>query len=146
MYGDLYSILFDLAMLLGMPALCYFFEQIIGPGVHGVFTKLRKILWAYSIVAVFSLFIYVISGGQWDLLYSLLVQHVVGIILVIILTILLVGTLARALQRNREAILLAVGFGTFSLISVLELLWYYQRNGRTTSYGGNGPWLPLSSH
>lgn len=128
-YGDLYSILFDLAMLLGMPALCYFFEQVIGPGVHGVFTKLRKVQWAYSIVSVFSLFVYVISGGQWDLLYSLFVQHVVGIILVIVLTILLAGTIARALQRNREAILLAVGFGTFSLISVMELLWYYQRNG-----------------
>ncbi|MDT0121257.1 HAMP domain-containing sensor histidine kinase [Paenibacillus sp. RRE4] len=128
-YGDLYSILFDLAMLLGMPALCYFFEQVIGPGVHGIFTKLRKAQWAYSIVSVFSLFVYVTSGGQWDLLYSLLVQHVVGIILVIVLTILLVGTIARALQRNREAILLAVGFGTFSLISVMELLWYYQRSG-----------------
>ncbi|KAA2295204.1 sensor histidine kinase, partial [Clostridioides difficile] len=37
-YGDLYSVVFDLAMLLGMPALCYFFEQIIGPGLHGIFT------------------------------------------------------------------------------------------------------------
>ncbi|MGO4529584.1 ATP-binding protein [Paenibacillus sp. 2TAF8] len=128
-YGDLYSVMFDLSMLLGMPALCYFFEQIIGPGVYGIFTKLRKIQWAYSIIAVFSLFIYVVSGGQWDLLYSLLVQHVVGIVLVILLTILLVGTIAKALQRNREAILLASGFGTFSLISVVELLWYYQRNG-----------------
>ena len=128
-YGDLYSVMFDLSMLLGMPALCYFFEQIIGPGVYGIFTKLRKIQWAYSIIAVFSLFIYVVSGGQWDLLYSLLVQHVVGIVLVILLTILLIGTIAKALQRNREAILLASGFGTFSLISVVELLWYYQRNG-----------------
>ncbi|PYE48562.1 HAMP domain-containing histidine kinase [Paenibacillus barcinonensis] len=128
-YGDLYSLLFDLSMLLGMPALCYFFEQIIGPGVYGIFTKLRKIQWAYSTVAVLSLFIYVITGGQWDGLYNLFVQHVVGVVLVILLTILLVGTIAKALQRNREAILLASGFGTFSLISVLELLWYYQRNG-----------------
>lgn len=128
-YGDLYSVLFDLAMLLGMPALCYFFEQVIGPGVYGIFTKLRKIQWAYSIIAVISLFIYVVSGGQWDLLYSLLVQRVVGIVLVILLTILFVGTIAKALQRSREAILLASGFGVFSLISVLELLWYFQRSG-----------------
>ncbi len=127
--GDLYSVVFDLAMLLGMPALCYFFEQIIGPGLHGIFTKLRKILFIYSVVAVFSLFIYVISGGQWDVLYNLLVQRVVGMVLVILLTILLVGTIAKALQRNREAMLLATGFGTFALISVAELLWYYQRNG-----------------
>ena len=128
-YGDLYSVLFDTAMLLGMPALCYFFEQIIGPGVYGIFTKIRKIQWTYSSIALFSLFIYVVSGGQWNLLYSLFVTHVVGIVLVILLIILLAGTITRALQRNREAILLASGFGTFSLISVLELLWYFQRNG-----------------
>ncbi|QOS77299.1 HAMP domain-containing histidine kinase [Paenibacillus sp. JNUCC31] len=128
-YGNLYSVLFDLAMLMGMPALCYFFEQIIGPGPYGIFTKLRKFQFIYSIVAVAALFISFISSGQWDIFYSVLVQNVIGFILVVLLSILLIGTITKALQRNREAILLATGFGTFALISVAELLWYYQRNG-----------------
>ncbi len=128
-YGNLYSVLFDLAMLMGMPALCYFFEQIIGPGRYGIFTKLRKFQFIYSIVAVVALMIDFISGGQWDMLYSLLVQNVIGFVLVILLSILMIGTISKALQRSREALLLATGFGTFALISVAELLWYYQRNG-----------------
>ncbi|UPK45132.1 ATP-binding protein [Paenibacillus sp. FSL K6-0108] len=128
-YGNLYSVLFDLAMLMGMPALCYFFEQIIGPGRYGIFTKLRKFQLIYSVVAVAALMVDVISGGQWDMLYSLLVQNVIGFILVIMLSILMIGTISKALQRSREALLLATGFGTFALISVAELLWYYQRNG-----------------
>lgn len=128
-YGDLYSILFDMAMLAGMPALCYFFEQIIGTGPYGIFTKLRKFQLVYSGIAIIALLLYFISSGQWDVLYVFLVQKAIGVILVILLTLLMIGTISQALRRNKEAILLAAGYSTFALISVAELLWYYQRNG-----------------
>lgn len=127
--GNLYSVLFDTAMLSGMPALCYFFEQIIGRGPYGVFTKLRKFQLVYSIIAILALSVYFASEGQVNLLYVILVQKGNGIVLVVLLTLLMIGTVSKAMQKNREAIMLAAGFGTFALVSVAELLWFYQRGG-----------------
>lgn len=127
--GNLYSVLFDTAMLSGMPALCYFFEQIIGRGPYGIFTKLRKFQLVYSIIGVLALSVYFASEGQVNLLYVILVQKGSGIVLVVLLTLLMIGTISKAMQKNREAIMLAAGFGTFALVSVAELLWFYQRNG-----------------
>ena len=106
-----------------------FFEQIIGTGPYGIFTKLRKFQLVYSGMAIFALLLYFISSGQWDVLYVFLVQKAIGVILVILLTLLMIGTISQALRRNKEAVLLAAGYSTFALISVAELLWYYQRNG-----------------
>ncbi|MDQ0171662.1 sensor histidine kinase [Paenibacillus tundrae] len=128
-HGNLYSVLFDLSMLTGMPALCYFFEQVIGSGPYRIFTKLRKFQLIYSMVAILALILYFVSSGEWDLFYVLLVQKGNGIILVILLTLLMIGTVTKALQRDREGILLAAGYGTFALVSIAELVFYYQRNG-----------------
>ncbi|WP_150265317.1 sensor histidine kinase [Paenibacillus tepidiphilus] len=127
--GPASIIFYDIALLSLLPALTYLFERIFGGGKYGIIRKFRKFQAGYSLFCLICLVINLISGNRFVELYYFVSTTVVGVILILQFVLLIACVVLFALRRNRDAIIFAVGFGFAALTSVLELSWYYYREG-----------------
>ncbi|WP_246187872.1 sensor histidine kinase [Paenibacillus tengchongensis] len=127
--GPASIIFFDIALLSLLPALTYLFERIFGGGKYGIIRKFRKFQVVYSVFCLFCLVVNLISGNRFVELYYFISTTVIGVILIVQFILLIGCVVLFSLKRNKDAMIFAVGFGFAALTSVLELSWYYFRNG-----------------
>ncbi|MFB5267523.1 ATP-binding protein [Paenibacillus enshidis] len=126
-YGEMYLILFDMALFLLPPSLALFFEQILGDIVY--IRRFRKWLTFYSIACFLIMIVNWLTMDRYYWLYYGVSVTLLGLQLMALLICLMVASLKRAWKGDREAIILSVGFACFAVTSVSELFWFYIRQG-----------------
>jgi signal transduction histidine kinase len=123
-YGLIIYYMFDISSNLLMPSIFIFFEKIFGRGPYGLITRFRKLQVIVSAISILWLFASFLSDGIEK--YYILVTILTFAGTVIFGNLLLIGCFIKyCLQRNKEAIIITIGFGIFAVIAALELSWYF---------------------
>ncbi|WP_165279948.1 sensor histidine kinase [Paenibacillus protaetiae] len=115
---------FDIALFLIAPALAVFFEQVLGPGIYGMTKKFRQLLMPATaiLVLLWVLGKTVVPSISLSLLEVLPVT-IMGSILFIIL---MIHSIGYASKGNQDAIILLVGHSVFTVVTMLEIIRYFQ--------------------
>lgn len=129
-YSRLTIILFDIAMQALFPALTYYFEQITGPGPFSITLKIRKFQVVYSILMLLCLFINIISNNQFYSVFYFINVTLYAVIIVGQLSLLTVLSIVYAVRKNADAILFAIGFTVFAIVTLGELVWFLFQSGQ----------------
>ncbi|AWB43598.1 sensor histidine kinase [Paenibacillus sp. CAA11] len=127
-FGALYYRLFDVALLVLLPAFSSFFERIFDSGYHAIIRKYRKFQVLYSVFCL----VFMVSKPLWlpgfSAVYSFLTGTLLGIIMIIQFALLVTLSVIYATRGNKEAIIFTSGFALFALTAIGELAWYYLEN------------------
>ena len=129
-YGKLTVILFDIAMQALSPALTYYFEQITGPGPFSITLKIRKFQVVYSILMLVCLFINILSNNQFYGFFYFITVKVYAVLIVGQLCLLTGLSIVYAIRKNVDAILFAIGFTVFAIVTLGELVWFLLHSGQ----------------
>lgn len=127
--GPVSIVFLDLALLSLLPALTFLFEKIFGGGKFGLIRRFRKFQTGYSLFCAGCLILNLLSGNRFVEFYYFVSTTVIGILLILQFILLIACVIIYSLKKNKDAIIFAVGFGTAACTGVLELIWYYIRNG-----------------
>ncbi|MEC0171244.1 ATP-binding protein [Paenibacillus graminis] len=119
---------FDLALFTLLPSFTIYFEQIFGPGKHGLITKLRKFQLGYSLFCLVFLIVNTLLSHRLDELYRIATVDFLGLMMMVQFIYLLYVTLEAAFKGNRDAVIFSTGFSIFALLSLTELILYYANN------------------
>lgn len=123
-YGFVIYYMFDISSNLVMPSIFIFFEKIFGRGPYGLITRFRKVQVYISTISVIWLFASFISDEIEKYYISVTMLTFAGT--VVFGNMLLIGCFIKySLQKNREAIIITIGFGIFAMIAALEIVWYF---------------------
>ncbi|OAB45958.1 sensor histidine kinase [Paenibacillus glacialis] len=128
-YGNMYTALFDIALLIFLPGLTYIFESMIGKGYRGLISHFRKFQMKYSLLCLILMFINMLLDNAFYGIYYIVSVTVLGVFIIIQGILLVVNAVYYAIKGNRDAVIMATGFAVFSLVIITEFIWYYSQNG-----------------
>lgn len=129
-YGRYTVRLFDIAMQFLFPALTYYFEQITGPGPYSLTSKIRKFQIGYGILMLLGVIFISPMNNQFYGVFYFLTVTVYAIIIVLQLCLLVGLSIVYAVRKNVDAILFAIGFIVFAVVTLGELVWFLVRSGQ----------------
>ncbi|WP_053374147.1 sensor histidine kinase [Paenibacillus sp. FJAT-27812] len=115
---------FDLGSTLLMPSIFFFFERVFGKGPFKLIYRFRKLHVIFAVINTVFLIISFISHEVRDW-YTIFGAAVFAIFILISNILLIILLAIYCKQRNKEAIILSVGFSMFAVIGGGELAWYY---------------------
>lgn len=123
-YGNFMYYAFDVASSLLMPTLLLFFEKIFGKGPHGIISRCNRVLVAALLLSlsVMVLGFFIPFFGNIYPFFSMIYLAFVVILGNVVLVYALVHYFKK---RNKEAIIMAIGLGSFAVITILEMCWYF---------------------
>ncbi|GGD94292.1 MFS domain-containing histidine kinase [Paenibacillus nasutitermitis] len=124
-YGKLFVSSFDIALLLFLPSLIIFFENMFGPGYYGIFSKLRRFQTVFSLFVLVCLAFDEATHLRFHEFYFFLSVKILGIVMVVQFVTIVISTIIYAAKGSKEALILSVGIGIFALFGVGELVWFY---------------------
>ncbi|GAA0388370.1 HAMP domain-containing sensor histidine kinase [Paenibacillus motobuensis] len=129
-YGKIYVALFDLSLYILLPSFTYFFEKVIGKGYKAVITKFRVFQFCYSSIGIAMVAINYLSHNKIYGFYRLLSStQLLGMIMIIQFVLLIATAITYAVKGNKEAQILSFGFAIFTGLSLIELFWFYFKEG-----------------
>lgn len=124
-YGALYSALFDISLVVFLPALTFYFERIFGKGKYKVIYWLRKCQTVYSVFVIICLFINIWSNYEFNKFYFFVAVTILGIIMILQFSLLIGSSILLMFKGNKEAVIFSVGFASLAFMSTLDLILYY---------------------
>lgn len=133
-YGELWFIMFDLALFILFPALTFYFEKINGPGPYGILRKFRIFQVLYSAGCVVFMIVNMLSGYRYHEAYYLMTAKILGLIIIFQLLLLIGVTASNLFRRNREAYIFAAGFGFLAAAGLGDLISFYALDGEYHFY------------
>ncbi|MBW7453589.1 ATP-binding protein [Paenibacillus sepulcri] len=133
-YGTAYIFLFDVAMIIFMPALTYYFECMFGSGPYGIIRKFRSAQVVYSLVSLFSIALYDLYPNVFYPFYHIFTGTLLGISLIIQFILIVGMTIVYVVKGNKDAIIISTGFSLFAALAVSDLIFYYTRDSQYTLY------------
>ncbi|OAB39094.1 histidine kinase [Paenibacillus macquariensis subsp. defensor] len=128
-YGEVYTTLFDIALLTFFPGLTYIFETMIGKGYRGFISKFRKFQMMYSLLCLAVMVINMLLNNSLYSVYYVVSVTILGVLIIIQGVILLVHAAYYAIKGNKDAIIMATGFAIFSSVVIAEFIWFYSQHG-----------------
>lgn len=123
-YASVYYRLFDFALMAVMPAIFLFFEKIFGEGPFALLKRFRKFQIIVSFVSLFLLVINLVSNNSIRDLYFFFSVTISGIVTIISSIILVYSLVYYCVKRNKEAVIVTIGFSLFALVVSLEIVWF----------------------
>ncbi|CAM4348578.1 signal transduction histidine kinase [Paenibacillus endophyticus] len=123
-YGRVMYYLFDIGSNLLMPSLFFFFERIFGKGPWKIITRFRKLQVIVSIITIIWLLLS-FSSSEISSAYTSATIITFGGTIIIGNGLLLILLIRFCFQKNKNAIIMATGFGIFAAIGVMEVIWYF---------------------
>lgn len=129
-YGKAYVALFDLAMYILLPSFTYFFEKTIGKGYKSVITKFRVLQFYYSSIGIALVVINFLTPNKIYGLYRYVTStRLLGIMMIIQFVLLIAAAITYSVKGNKEAKIFSFGFAIFAGLSLIELIWFYFKEG-----------------
>ncbi|MBA2944134.1 HAMP domain-containing histidine kinase [Paenibacillus sp. CGMCC 1.16610] len=127
-YGALYSALFDISLVVFLPALTFYFERIFGKGKYKVIYWLRKSQTVYSVFVIICLFINILSDYGFNKFYFFVAVTILGFIMILQFSLLIGSSILLMFKGNKEAVIFSVGFASLAFMSTLDLILYYMNS------------------
>lgn len=126
-FGLVSYYLFDISSYLLMPALFIFFESIFGNGPFGLIARMRKVIVVIVVICIILLVVSIFFNlfQEW---YILIGTVSFGICVIFGNVVLISCLILYCIQRNKEAIILTIGFGMFAAIGAIEISWFFIQN------------------
>lgn len=124
-YGAIYSDLFDISLAIFLPTLSFYFEKVFENGQLIIIRSFRRFQIIYSIFYVFFMVINQFSDYKYNNAYFLMTSTVLGYIMIIQFLLLTSFSIVFAKRGNKDALIFATGFGIFTLLGTIDLIWYY---------------------
>jgi len=128
-YGKVYVTLFDLSLFILLPSFTYFFEKVIGNGYKSVISKFRVFQFYYSLICIVLLVINLLSNNQIYGLYRMISSTLLGLIMMCEFVLLVTVAVTYAVKGYKEAQIFSLGFSIFAGLSLIELFWFYLKEG-----------------
>lgn len=129
-YGKIYVDLFDLSLFILLPSFTYFFEKVIGTGYKSIIKKFRVFQCYYSSACLILLAFNLLSHNKPNVLYVYAASTIVlGFIMITQFVLLIAVAITYAVKDNKEALIFSCGFASFSILSIIELFWFYFKEG-----------------
>ncbi|WP_054956250.1 sensor histidine kinase [Paenibacillus dakarensis] len=128
-YGELWLTLFDISMLVLVPALTFYFEKIYGTGPFGVIRYMKNFLFIYSMICLVFLFVNQLSGDRFYNAFYIISVSVLGIIVIIEMLILVGITIMYTIKRKKDAYIFSIGFSLLTAAAIGDLITFYTKNG-----------------
>lgn len=122
--GDIAYYSFDLASNLLLPALFYFFEKIFGAGP-------KKIIKHFKTMHIYLAGFYILSiavgfiSPTYKVMYETYGSILLGMSIIVSFIVLVVVLIINCRNKNREAIIITLGFSAFAVMGVAELILYF---------------------
>jgi len=126
--GVIFYYMFDIASAILLPAIFSFFEKIFGKGLFGLITKFKNIQIYFTGLCLVLLLGSSFSKGIFTV-YSVVGGLGFGISIIVGNILLIVSLINQCRNKNKEAIILSVGFSLFAGVGLAEMLWFYLSNG-----------------
>ncbi|MGO4185553.1 hypothetical protein AB4Z17_30780, partial [Paenibacillus sp. TAF43_2] len=123
-YGFPIYFMFDVGSNLLMPSVFFFFEKIFGKGPFGLIARFRKFLVVVSTILI-AWSLTLLFLGKISKYYILFTTLSFSGIIIFGNLLLLFYLIRLCLQKNKEAIIITIGFCVFAGIGVLEVIWYF---------------------
>ncbi|MHA0856674.1 ATP-binding protein [Paenibacillus sp. CMAA1364] len=124
-YGELYIILFDVALFIFLPGLVYIFESMLDVGFGGSIRILRKFQVLYSIFCCSLLLINLLLDNKIFSVYYFCTVTILGVIIIIEAILLIAHAVVYAFRGDKDAIIISIGFAMFALLVIIEMVWFY---------------------
>ncbi len=131
-YGAIFEIIFDVGLLVSIPALLIFFELIFGPSYFSIITKLRKFQVSYSLFCILLMIANILASYQFDALNYYMSVSLFGISMIIVFLVLCIVAIHRAIKKNVDAIIFSSGFFIFALTGLADLIRFYSFDAQNT--------------
>ncbi|MCA1296526.1 sensor histidine kinase [Paenibacillus sp. alder61] len=124
-YGDVYVILFDLSLVVLLPAFTSFFESIFGRGYKSIITKFKRFQMGYSLFCILFMIFNFLSRNQFYDYYKLASMNVLGIIMIVQFVLLISLSTFYMIRGNQEATIFSIGFFIFAVLGLIEISWFF---------------------
>lgn len=123
--GELYTLIFDIALLLLLPSLMIFFEKLFGRGYLSLVTTVRKFLVLYSSLSLVVLLLNQLLDEQLRALYRFMSVDMLGYIIILQCVVLLTHLMINAIRKNVDAIIITIGLSLLAGAGLIEIILYY---------------------
>ena len=128
-YGNIFTHMYDISLLVLLPSFSLFFEKIFGHGWKGMLHKLRNFQVLYSLFCILFLIANQLAANQWFGLYYFFSVQVLGVVMILQFTLLIGSSMYFAIKGNRDAVIFNAGFAAFAVIGLGELLQFFLSRG-----------------
>ncbi|MFI2858198.1 ATP-binding protein [Paenibacillus sp. JSM ZJ436] len=129
---ELFTRLYDLALLVLLPSFSLFFETVFGSGYRGWLRTMRRLQTGYSLFCLLFMSLNMLSQGRYDEWYYVLTAKALGMMMMVQLAVLVFSSIMFAVRGSREAVIFSVGLCLFAGISLGELFRFYMSGGEYT--------------
>jgi signal transduction histidine kinase len=122
--GNFMYYAFDVASAILIPTLLIFFEKIFGKGPYSLLSRFNRYLLIMMFISLF-LMLVSIAWEPFRDIYTPMSMIFLGFE-VVVGNIILIGSLIYYCKKKyKEAYIMAIGLGSFTLITLVEMLWYF---------------------
>ncbi|MGG1519587.1 ATP-binding protein [Paenibacillus oryzisoli] len=129
-FGVLLSNVFDVSLAIFLLTLTYFIEKIFENGKLRWVRYFRITQTAYSTMTIAFMFINQMNGYQWNQLYYFMSVTLLGIMMILQFSIISILSVYFVIRGNKEAMIFSIGFATFAIMGILDLVLFYGNGQR----------------
>lgn len=122
--GNFMYYAFDVSSTILMPTLMVFYEKIFGKGPRSIISKCNRVL-IISLIISLSLMVLSLFISFIDDIYSIFSMIYLAFTVIVGNVVLIYALVYYFKKRNREAIIMATGLGSFAFITIAEMVWYF---------------------
>lgn len=126
-YANVLLILFDLSMFVLFPALHSYIDQIFEEK-FSLFTKFGRFLSAYALFCAAFMIINKSTGARYAEFYKLCSVTIWGSLILLLMLFIVMLSVRNAVKRNRDSLLLSIGFFLLAVSGAADLTLYYASN------------------
>ncbi|MHA6480625.1 ATP-binding protein [Paenibacillus sp. strain BS8-2] len=123
-FGEIVYYSFDFATILLLPSIFYFFEKVFGSGPFKIIKHFKTTHIFLSGIYIASLIIGFIFPS-YKIIYETYGSILLGLSIIVSLIVLVVVLIIYCRSKSKEAIIITIGFSTFALLGVSELILYF---------------------
>ncbi|RAV11731.1 sensor histidine kinase [Paenibacillus contaminans] len=127
-WGDRLFLLFDISLLVFLPALTYFFETVFGSGKFSMIRLFRIFQISYSFLCILLTAINEFTAYQYEAAHYFITVLLLGVTMIIQFVLLVGYTIVFTWRGNKDAIIFTSGFAIFAAAAVTDLVLYYSHS------------------
>ncbi|MWV46938.1 sensor histidine kinase [Paenibacillus sp. HJL G12] len=128
-YGEVFLIVYDLALLTLLPSLTYYFEKTVGAGYKQIIRHFRKFQMVYSLFCLGFMAMNVLMKDRYFDLYYLFSVKILGYLIILQIILVVGSAIAYTVKGSRDALVFTLGFGVFGLTVLIEMICFMASQG-----------------
>ncbi|AOZ92035.1 ATP-binding protein [Paenibacillus crassostreae] len=128
-HEEFFIIVFDCALFILLPSLTFFFEVIFGSGYRSVLKYFCKFQVGYSVVCFILMLMNFLFINKFYVIYYFVSAQMLGYTIIIQCILLVFSSIVYIVKKNKDALILSIGFTLFAGTALFEMIQFYARSG-----------------